>query len=152
MKKIILTLVMCFSFAAQADLVSQSYDSNPNVDFETEVRTMYSKELKKENSNLSLALSAFANKNDLSFNEEFDSERHYGDMSVDFDSMFASYSGRSGAHSSSSSLIPIRASMAGSGLIENIIGFLEVSHSFDMSAEFYGEKISIDGIIAFGDQ
>ena len=150
--KLILALMLVVSFSINAQLASETvYNQDDSVDLKKKITDIYNKEIKDKDSNLFLALTGFAAKNSLSF-MDVTSEDNYGTMSVNLDVNIAAGSGKGGCCSyGSTTLVPIWGSFEGTGLIEEIVGFLKVSVNVELGEDLETTKYTISEIIPFGD-
>ena len=129
----------------QTDLGSKIYSTNQEINLESEVEKLYQENFMLKDSALNSAMLHFAKHYDatLSVNNTYDPV-----ISVAFDSLIQSYSGKSGvAYYGSTYLAPLWLSFAGSGLIQEIGGWLVITDSTNLELE--ERRISIEKVLLF---
>jgi hypothetical protein len=150
MKHLLIIVMLMFAISANAELVSETeYGDDSEMTIEVRIENMYNAEIIKQNSNLYLALSGFAKQKELSFLTDT-TEDEVGEMTVDIKSIIPAGGGKSSccAHVSTV-LVPIWGSYKGTGMIEEIIGFLTVNIYTEVSDELATTKYAIEGIAPF---
>lgn len=151
MRTLFLALLVTLSFGANAELVSDIvFGDTEQIDLAEKVKTMYEGQIEIPSSNLYLALSGYAAQQNLSFMTNHYEEDTDGQMSVNLETIIVSGSGKSGCcFYGSQRLIPIWASYKGTGLIEEIVGFLEVSVSVELGEDLEKTTYAITRIVPF---
>lgn len=146
MKSILLSLllVMCGATGvAQAKIASAEFTLEQDVNLEEEIKKLFDAEMANKNSVLSLALIGFAKQNEAVLEYDNDSPVQY----VDVSNLILVYTGRSGPSAGTTLLSPIMLSFPGTGLIEEIAGWLVIKTEINLEDEIY--KIWIEGIQPF---
>lgn len=153
MKKLLICLSLLVSLTANAELVSVTeYGSESTVTLEEHIANMYNSEISKKNSNLFLALSGFAKQKELSFLTET-TENEFGEMTVDLKTVIAAGGGKSSCCARVSTvLVPIWGAYKGTGMIEEIIGFVKVNVYYEIGEDTETTKYAIESIIPFSQE
>lgn len=147
MKYVFLKLIFVsfgLSISAQAQMASLEMGLEEEIELQQVAQTLYESELKKQDSILSLALAGFAKKVDAVFVSD---DQGSPVLSVNFDNLLMVYTGRSGPQAGSVYLAPIMLSYPGSGLIEEVEGFLVIEDNIDIDQD--KRVIKIEKIKAF---
>lgn len=149
MKSLVMFFAAFFTLAvhAQASLAAKSFSLESEINVREEIEKLYLEQFGVSGSPLNLAVLNFAAENEAVF--DFDGENPV--LSVNHQSSISSYFGKSGAGFATSNIIvPIWLSFPGTGLIEELSGWMVVKYDTNFAE---GTRVlTIERIISFSVQ